>query len=225
MAQHKKPFYKPTEVPNPFLAGSDKAYAEILLDKTKEAQMWRHTSYAHIGLFFIALIFFFVSIARQQTVPVLVNIMPDGEAQYLGPVKNGAFTVPEAAVLYFIRKFVYNLRSISTDYQVLYLNIDDCFHWVTKSYEPIMRNNILSASPFDLVGKTLRTVEIESVLHVIGRSYQINWTETVFEPQTNPKKTKMRAVVTIKEETPTPKTIERNPLGIYVENFEVTELQ
>jgi len=226
MATHKKPYYKPPEARNPFISGpSDKAYADILLDKMNEAKTWRLSSFLHIGLFIISLIFFFVSISRQQTIPVLVNVMPSGEAQYLGEVRqNGSFNVPEAAIYYQIRSFVHNFRSISTDYQVLYDNIDGCFQMVTSSYAPIMRSMLLAASPFELYGKQRRTVDVESVLHVTGRSYQINWTETVIESSSSPKNSKMRAVVTIRLVVPTDSTIKRNPLGIYIENFEMTEL-
>jgi len=225
MSVHKKPVYKPIDAPNPFLNESDKAYAEILADKMKEAQKWRQTTFAHVGLFFIALILFFVALSRQQTIPVLVNVMPSGESQYIGEVRqNGSFNVPDAAIHYQIRTFVHNLRSVSTDYQVVYSNIEDCFQMVTSSYSPLMRSMLLAASPFELVGKMRRTVEIESVLHVTGRSYQINWTENVIESQSSPKNSKMRAVVTIRLVVPTDATIKRNPLGIYIENFEMTEL-
>lgn len=225
MSVHKKPVYKPVDAPNPFLTESDKAYADILLDKIKETQMWRQSSYVHIGLFIIALILFFVAISKQQTVPVLVNVMPSGESQYLGEVRqNGSFNVPDAAIHYQIRSFVHNLRSVSTDYQVLYTNIDECFQMVTLNYSPLLRSMLLESSPFDLIGKIRRTVVIESVLHVTGRSYQINWTESVIESQSGPKNSKMRAVVTIRLVLPTDATIKRNPLGIYIENFEMTEL-
>jgi type IV secretion system protein VirB5 len=226
MSPHKKPVYKPVDAKNPFTDGGDKAYAEILADKMKETQKWRHTFYVNIILFAIALVLFFNAISRQQTIPVLVNVMPSGESQYLGEVRqNGSFEVPEAAIHFQIRTFVHNLRSVSTDYQVLYSNIDDCFQMVTSAYSPIMRNMLINSSPFELVGKLRRTVEIESVLHVTGRSYQINWTESVIESQSSPKNSKMRAVATVRLVSPTDATIKRNPLGIYIENFEMTELK
>jgi len=225
MSIHKNPVYKPVDAPNPFLNESDKAFAELLADKIKESQKWRQSTYLHVALFAIALIMFFVALSRQQTIPVLVNVMPSGEAQYIGEVRqNGGFTVPEAAIHYHIRTFVHNLRSVPTDYQVLYDNIDTCFQWVTSDYSPIMRDFILKSSPFELVGKQRRTVEVESVLHVTGRSYQINWTESLINSSDPPKNTKMRAVVTIRLVLPTDATIKRNPLGIYIENFEMTEL-
>jgi len=224
-ATHKKTVYKPLPVSNPFQEGQDRAYADILLDKVKEAQLWRKTVFVNAGFFVITLILFFYSINQQKTVPVLVNVMPSGESQFLGEVRqSGAVQVPEAAIYYDIRKFVSHLRSVSTDYQVVYANIDECFVMSTSGYSPILRRMLLADSPFELVGKLIRTVEIESVLNITGRSYQINWTETVIESSSNPKSTKMRAVVTIRLVTPTSVTIIRNPLGIYIENFEMTEL-
>jgi type IV secretion system protein VirB5 len=224
-AEHKNKIYKPLPVSNPFQDGQDKAYADILLDKMKETQWWRRTAVFNCFLFAIALILFFHSISQQKTVPVLINVMPSGESQYLGEVRqSGPIQVPEAAVHYQIRKFVSNLRSVPTDSQVLYNNIDECFSMVTASYSPVMRQRLLNNSPFDLVGKARRTVEIESVLNITDRSYQINWTESVVETSSSPKNARMRGVVTVRLITPTDATIKRNPLGIYIENFEMTEL-
>jgi len=224
-AQHKNTVYKPTPIENPFHEGQDKAYGEILLDKMKETNWWRRSSVFNCLLFLVSLILFFHAISQQKTVPVLVNVMPSGEAQYLGEVRqNGSFQVPEAAIHYQIRKFVSNLRSISTDYQILYGNLDECFAMATANYSPIMRQMLQANSPFELFGKIRRTVEIESILNITGQSYQINWTETVFEGSSSPKNARMRGVVTIRLIIPTDATIKRNPLGIYFENFEMTEL-
>ena len=224
-ATHKNTVYKPLEISNPFQEGQDRAYADILLDKTKEAQFWRKSTFVHVGLFVVSLILFFYSVSQQKTVPVLINVMPSGEAQYLGEVRqSGAIQVPEASIHYEIREFISNLRSVSTDYQIVYANIDKCFVTVTSNYSPILRQMLLGDSPFDQVGKIRRTVDVESVLHITGRSYNVNWTETVIDTSSNRRTTKMRAVVTIRLITPTDVTIKRNPLGIYIENFEMTEL-
>ena len=224
-AAHKKTVYKPADIPNPFQEGQDRAYADILLDKMREARLWRRTAFINILLFLVSLILFFYSVRQQKTVPVLVNVMPTGESQYLGEVRqSGNIQVPEAAVHYQIRKFISSLRSVSTDYQVVYNNIDECFAMVTSGYSPIMRSMLIADSPFDLVGRVRRTVEIESVLVITGRSYQVNWTESVVDTSSSPKILRMRGVVTVRLIPPTDATIKRNPLGIYIENFEMTEL-
>jgi type IV secretion system protein VirB5 len=225
-AEHKSTTYKETPLPNPFREGQDRAYADILLDKMKEMKWWRGV----IGIGILALslgnfVFFIYAVSLQKTVPVLVNVMPSGEASYLGEVKQaGTVQAPEAAILYQARKFITNLRSVSTDVQVLYNNIDECYAMVTGAYEPIMTRTLRSASPFNLVGKTRRTVEIESAMHVTGSSYQIDWTETSVDAGSSPRNQKMRALVTVKLLPVNGETIKKNPLGIFIDNCEITEL-
>ena len=225
-AIHKSTTYKPAEIPNPFREGQDKAYADILLDKMKEMKWWRGVVGTGIlAVSVINFIFFVYAVSLQKTVPVLVNVMPSGESAYLGEVRQtGTLQVPEAAVLYQVRKFITNIRSVSTDPQVLYNNIDECYAMVTGSYEPVMTRMLRSASPFNLVGKIRRTVEIESALKTTGSSYQIDWTETSIETGGNQKKQKMRALVTVKMLPAGSDVIRKNPLGIFIDNCEWTEL-
>jgi len=224
-APHKKSIFKPIEIKNPFDESADKAYSEILLDKMQEAQTWRKFSIVSLLFFLISLILFFYSSSRQQTVPVLVNVMPSGESQYLGEVRQqGTAQVPDAAIHFQIRSFISNLRSVSTDYQVVYDNIDACFQMSMTTYQPILREMLTKDSPFAQVGKIRRTVEIESLLHITGRSYQVNWFESTIDMGADQRNYKMRAVVTIRLVTPTETTIKRNPLGIYIENMEMVEL-
>lgn len=226
-AKHKSTNY--AEIPgmeNPFLEGQDRAYADLLLDKMKEMRWWRGiVGIGVLALSLINLVFFMSAIGQQKTVPVLINVMPSGEASYIGEVRQtGALQVPEAAIQYQARKFITNLRSVSTDAEVLYNNIDECYAMVTSSYDPVMTRFLRGASPFDLVGRVRRSVEIESVLKITGSSYQVDWRETVTDTANSRRSTRMRAVITIRLFSPTDATIRRNPLGIYIENCEMTEL-
>jgi type IV secretion system protein VirB5 len=224
-AAHKNPTYKTTEIPNPFVTGQDAAYAEILAHNMRETRWWRYVvGLGSLLLFFISFLFSVYAVRLQKTVPVLINIMPSGEAQYLGEVRqSGPLPVPEAAVVFQIRKFISDLRSVSTDRQVVYENLNDCYAMITSSYEPVMTRLLRANSPFDLVGKTRRSVGIESVIRITGSSYQIDWTETSAGASGGENK-KMRAIITVKLLPPTDETIKKNPLGIYIDNCEMTEL-
>jgi type IV secretion system protein VirB5 len=224
-AVHKSTTYKPLDIPNPFREGQDKAYADILLDKMKELKIWRFTAIGSLVLFAAALCIFFYAVNMQRAIPVLINVMPSGETQYLGEVRQTAASqVPEAAIQYQVRNFIACLRSVSTDPQVLYNNITGCYDMVTGSYEPVMTRFLRGASPFDLVGKIRRTVEIESILHVTESSYQVDWIEAVVDSAASRSTTRMRALLTVKLLPVTGDTIKKNPLGIYIDNCEMTQL-
>ena len=223
-ATHKSAVYKTTDIPNPFRKGQDKAYADILLDMMKDKKWWR--CIVGIGvllMFFINLMLFIHYANQQKTVPILINVMPSGEAQYLGEVRQAQIQVPEAAIIFQIRSFLTNLRSVSTDPQVVYTNIDNCYAMVTSTYEPIMTRMLRANNPFDLVGRIRRSVEIESIIRITQDTYQIDWIDVVFDGA-NRRNTRMRGLITIRLLPVTDSTIRRNPLGIYVENFEMTEL-
>ncbi|MDR2491247.1 MAG: type IV secretion system protein [Spirochaetaceae bacterium] len=224
-AIHKSTTYKETPVQNPFTVGQDKAFGDILLFNQRELKWWRNVvAPGALLLWFICFCFFVYALKLQKTVPVLINVMPNGEASYLGEVKQGAsMQVPESAILYQVRKFITELHSVSSDSHVLYNNIEECYAMVTSSYEPVMTRNLRANSPFALVGKVRRTVEIESALKVTGSSYQVDWIETSQESG-GTKRTRKRAVITVKLLPVDETNIKKNPLGIYIDNCETTVL-
>ncbi|MDR1211802.1 MAG: hypothetical protein LBK40_06180, partial [Spirochaetaceae bacterium] len=100
MTPHKSTTYKPLPVENPFKQGQERAYADLLADavRTKNFAL-RVVGIGVLAAFILCLLLFRYAVSLQQTVPVLVNVMPNGEAQYLGEVRqSGAFQVPEIAV-------------------------------------------------------------------------------------------------------------------------------
>jgi len=226
-APHKSTTYKPyIQIPNPFNQGQDVAYGDILLDKTNELKWWRKfLGIGFLALFAISLVLFWQAISMQQVVPFLVNVMPTGEAAFLGEVRqSGELQVPEQAIVFQIRTFITNLRSISIDPQVLFNNIDGIYSKVTAAYAPILTNMLRNDSPFPLVGRIRRTVDIETIIRVTGNSYQVDWIESSIEHGGQPISRRMRGLVTIRLIPPTPDIVRNNPLGIFVDAFEFTEL-
>jgi type IV secretion system protein VirB5 len=223
--EHKSAVYKPVEIKNPFKEGGEKAYADLLQNSIREAAWWRYTGIGALVLFGVSIMLFMHAIGKQKTVPVLINVMAHGEAQYLGKVEgNSSPQVPEAAIQYQVRTFITNLRSIPADPYVLYNDIEMCYAMVTSACEKTMTERLKTASPFDVVGKTRRTVQIESLIKTTGSTYQADWYETTTEGTQSTGKIKYRALVTVKLLPATEKTIQKNPLGIYIDAYELTTL-
>ena len=101
-AKIKSALFKPLDFPNPFLEGSaDKAYADILGDKMKEARWWRITGAGCLVLFALSLFMLSRAVNMQQTVPVLVNVMPTGEA--VSFLFGGSIICPASIKIFLIR--------------------------------------------------------------------------------------------------------------------------
>jgi type IV secretion system protein VirB5 len=223
-AQHKNTVYKSRNVENPFKEGGDEAYADILFDKMKEVKWWRNIVGVGILILSIANVMLHCSSSnRQQNIPMLVNVMPTGEAQFLGEVRAGQLQIPEAAIVFQVRTFITNLRSISTDPQVLHDNIVSCFFMVTNNYEHILRQMLNTNSPFNLVGRVRRSAEIESIIRITQDTYQVDWIDVTLEG-TMRRNARMRALVTVRILPVTQENVRSNPLGIYIDNMEMTEL-
>jgi len=228
-APHKSSNPPVIRIKNPFLEGQDRAYADILKDKMSEMRWWRLIVGGGVLILSALNFWFFMhAMGQQQTVPVLINVMPSGEAQYLGEVRpnTAAPKAGEASLQFQIRRFITNLRTVPLDPEVLTNNISECYTMVTSRYEPEMTKFLKSASPFDLFrNNTRRRVDIESVIKTTSSSWQVDWQETLTEGSTVRRPVKMRALVTLKLLEPTDETIRKNPLGIYIDNFEMAELQ
>jgi type IV secretion system protein VirB5 len=205
--------------------GQDRAFAFLLENEIKSKKWWQF--FVGIGsmlLFAGSLVLFYVSLSRQDIIPVLVNVLPSGESSYLGEVRQAQFQVPEAAIFFQVRKFITNTRTIPVDPYVLNTYINECYAMITYSYEQIFTPNLRANSPFPLVGKIRRSIEIESTLRITGNSYQVDWIESTFESGGNPSRVKMRALVTVRLITPDASFIKDNPLGIFIEACEWTQL-
>ncbi|MDR2865340.1 MAG: type IV secretion system protein [Spirochaetaceae bacterium] len=222
---HKNTTYKPLAVNNPFDA-QDKMYGDLLAVAEKDKKKWRTISY--ILLLFVAasICGLFYAVNLQKTVPVLVNVMPHGEAQYLGEVRqSGEIAIPEAAIQFQIRMFLTYLRTIPFDADILFRDITKCYDMVSSICERKMTAELRAASPFPLVGSTKRAIQIETILKLTNGSYQVDWIEnTTAQGASTPNKVRMRGIFTIKLLTPTEKNIQTNPLGIYVDNYDMTRL-
>jgi type IV secretion system protein VirB5 len=96
---------------------------------------------------------------------------------------------------------------------------------VTTDCEKVMTREIRANSPFEDFGKKRREVRIESTLKSTDSTYQIDWNEITMETgMTSQSSARYRALVTVKLLPTSDKTIQRNPLGIYINSYSITML-
>ena len=222
-AQHKPAVYKPMELKNPFERG-DATYHDLLRDAVKEKTAWKRVGLFSLILFVISVYIYFHAVSLQRTVPVLVNVMEWGEARYIGEVREGnTGKIPEAAIQYQVRDFITKLRVISNDGEVIYRDITQCYEMVTRKGETKMTAELRRDDPFSLVGDLKRVAVIESMLKLSTETYQVDWIETTSGKEY--KKVRMRGLVTVKLLEPSDKKRVKNPLGIYIDDYDFTTIE
>jgi type IV secretory pathway TrbF-like protein len=84
-----------------------------------------------------------------------------------------------------------------------------------------MTRELRQADPFSEVGKLRRTVSLESVLRLSSSTWQADWIETTSDGNGSKR---YRGVFTIQLLEPPARQRVQNPLGIYIDTYDITEL-
>jgi type IV secretion system protein VirB5 len=172
----------------------------------------------------LCIVWYCASLEKQ--VPLIITVAPWGEARYIGDAAALSYRnaeIPEEAIQFQIREFVTRFRGISSDSEVLYQNIIKCYSMVTSSCSSKMTSHLREEDPFSFVGKTKRAITIESVLRLSDKTWQVDWIEKSSGSGTSSAK-RIRGVFTVRLLEPGAKQRVQNPLGIYIDDYDYTEL-
>lgn len=226
MATHyKKTIYQPeVSIQNPFNL-QDKIYGELLGEERRDKIVWRIIAVFLLLCVPAAIGALVYTSQLPKTVPVYIAVLPWGEAQYIGDVSTFSYKnmqIPTESVIWQVHDFLYKFRTIPNDSDVLYKNVDHLYSIVTKNCEAKMTAELRTNDPFAQVGRQKRFITVESTLRLSTNSWQVDWIETASGIQSGTKR--MRGVFTTALLEPPEKKRVINPLGIYIDDYDFTEI-
>jgi type IV secretion system protein VirB5 len=206
------------------MAAQDMVYNDLLKSERGDKQKWQMIAFISI-LFVVSCVGILIyAVSMRKTVPVMVAVAQWGEAQYMGEVKaSSALQVPETAIHYQVRDFITSLRSIPGDSDILFRDITRCYDMVTSRSEKKMTAELRAVDPFSQVGKIKRNASIETVLRLSTETYQADWIERTQGLEN--KTVRFRGLFTVKLLEPPEKKRVANPLGIYIDDYDLTEIE
>ena len=146
-----------------------------------------------------------------------------------GPI-DAASDVDPRVVAAELASFIQNARLVTADIALQRQAILDVYAMLLPQSPAIQKmNEYLNGSPevdhFKLSETETQNVQITDILPQTENTWQVDWIETVRDKNGVPKEPpyRMRALLTIKIVPPDRKTsaeqIQKNPLGVYVEDF------
>lgn len=204
-------------------------YEQMEKERKKSENKWKFFAYISIGGFVLSLMVMVWAINLPKSVPVLVSLSDFGEAKYVGEVNRinySGIKIPEIAIEYQIRKFVTNKYTIPGDAEVLRNNLIDCYSCLTRDTSSKLSTELKEHNPIKDVQNIRRKVEIESVLKTSKNSYQVDFTITQTSPNEGSKVViRMRGIVTVVLLEPADDDKVLNPLGIYFNAYDFTEIK
>lgn len=137
------------------------------------------------------------------------------------------WTPAEETKRHFLGEFIRELRSVSSDPQIVQANIDRLYNRVTGNAADQVTDYIRETDPRNRLKNETVTIKIASILPLSDQTYQIDFRETVWTKSLRIKSdTHYRCIASFEIYTPrTNKQALYNPIGLYVTEFAIQQVQ
>lgn len=154
---------------------------------------------------------------QSRVVPYVVEVDRLGAAQAVTEATAG-YTPTDPQIAWHLARFIRDVRGVSLDPVVTRQNWLEAYAFATQRGSRFLGDYARRTDPFARIGARTVSVQVTSVVRASDRSFQVAWTESVFERGVRAGRSAWTAILTIVTETPADaETLRRNPLGIYVD--------
>ena len=204
-------------------------YINFVKEEKRQALCWKYFALISFGCLLISLAVLVYAVKLPKAFPLVITVSDWGEAKYVGEVSNYSYNgikVPEIAINYQLRKFIINRFSIPYDPHILRSNLKDCYSALTRESAAKLSSEIKADNPMQQYGKKIVTVEIETILKLSAQSYQVDFFITTADSRGQISgRERMRGILAVKLMEPAKEDQVLNPLGIYITNFDFTQIK
>lgn len=157
---------------------------------------------------------------ESRVVPYVVEVDRFGEARALGPALE-PYEPTDAQIAHALARFIVNVRSLSSDPVVVRKRWLEAYDYATGRAARRLDAYALEAEPFAAVGVRSVSVEVTSVVRASETSFQVKWTEQVFERGALARTEHWTGILSIVLRPPRDtETLRTNPLGIHVRDLD-----
>lgn len=154
---------------------------------------------------------------QSRVTPYVVEIDRLGEAREVQPA-DVEYRPTDPQVAWHLARFIANIRSVSLDPVLMRRGWLEAYDFATRRGAQFLGDYAHAASPFTQVGERTVSVQVTSVVRASEKSFQVKWTETVFERGAQSGTSRWTGILTIATKAPAnADMLRRNPLGIYVD--------
>lgn len=169
--------------------------------------------------------------SKSKFIPYIVEVNKLGESIVVNKVDEG--TIKDSRIIRAkIASFIKSLRTITNDVKIQRQFIYDSYHALNRGDPAINKTNDYykntNSNPFELGKQITREVEIISLLEQSSNTYQIDWNEKTYSHDGVLLYIKgYRALIKVYVINTAVDSVEqllKNPLGIFIEDYSITEL-
>ncbi|EGY00307.1 conjugal transfer protein TrbF [Nitrospirillum viridazoti Y2] len=154
--------------------------------------------------------------ARSRVEPYVVEVDRLGEARAVAPAVRD-YQPSDPQIAWHLARFIGDARSISVDPVVVRRNWLSVYDFATDRAALFLNDYARTADPFGQIGTRSVSVQVTSVVRASDRSFQVKWTEQVFERGSLARTEHWTGFLSIVIQPPrTTDALAKNPLGLFV---------
>lgn len=216
---------------------SEKTYAEIhdngkdmaanlLSMKDLQIKKWQQATMITSLIALLAVGGMTYTATRATFIPYLVGVDEQtGYVNSLGSLKEVNVEPTDAAINYFLSRFVEEVRAIPADKNVLNQNVSRAVRFLTPESANKFKSLYLPEFT-QKVGTGFNRVEILSVTPVSGskNTYQVRWKETFSQGGAKEVTKNFTSTFNLeKQDVEDKEVLQYNPLGLFIKDFSISE--
>jgi type IV secretion system protein VirB5 len=181
-----------------------------------QAKNWRLVSFGALGMALLLGGGMLWQASQSRVTPYVVQVDKFGAVQAVGPAIQN-YSPTDAEIAWYLARFVTDVRSLSLDPVVVRRNWLEAYDYATDHGALFLNQYAQANDPFKAVGERTISVQITSVVRASDNSFQVKWTEQIFEHDALARTEHWTAILSVVTKQPTTAEIlNKNPLGLYV---------
>ena len=204
-------------------------FDEFIGESRKRERSWRRATFVLLSLLAASVLGWLYVSTLPRAIPYVIEVQPWGESKYVGNVGqavSGEISITDASWRYYLRKFIEYTRQISPDREVTLANLTEAYAMVTQAGAGVLTSMLKSENAFSKIGGDHREVRLETLIKVSAKSWQADWVEVVSDASGEEKSSvRKRGIYTVMQGSPDEKQIKSNPLGIFVDSFQIQDIE
>lgn len=181
-----------------------------------QARNWRLVAFSCLVLTGILIASNVWQSMQSRVAPYVVEVDRLGEARSVAPAIQN-YKPTDGQVAWHLSRFISNVRSVSTDPVLVKSNWLAAYDFATDRAAIFLNEYARSNDPFAGIGQRSVSVQVTSVVRASDNSFQVKWTESIFERGSLARTEQWTAMLTVVMRPPkTADVLRKNPLGLFV---------
>jgi type IV secretory pathway TrbF-like protein len=192
------------------------AWDERIGSARVEAGNWRLMAFGSLALSMGLAVGMAWQSMQSRVVPYVVEVDRLGEVRAVAPAIQN-YQPTDAQIAWHLGRFIASVRGVSVDPVLVRRNWLDAYDFATDRAAVFLNDYARTSDPFAAIGTRSVSVQVTSVVRASDSSFQVKWTEQVYERGSLARTERWTAMLTVVIQTPrSAEVLRKNPLGLYV---------